>query len=213
MCEMEDRLKARWDLQMNALGWQSGEAEIAGILAAYGEPHRAYHGLSHLIYIFDALDGLGDHVTDTARVWMAAWYHDIIYDTQRKDNEDRSADRASSELPGLGASADLAGRVASLIKATANHQEGGQDEDDNIFLDVDFSILGAPPEIYDRYAEGVRTEYRWAPGLLYRNGRRAFLKTAQAAERTFLTDRFEAELGTRARANMRREFIALGGKL
>ncbi|WP_291844977.1 hypothetical protein [Maricaulis sp.] len=213
MHDMEAQLEARWHQQMNRLGWRAGEAEIAGILAAYGEPHRAYHGLSHLIYIFDALDGLGDLVTDPPRVWMAAWYHDIVYDTQRDDNEARSADRASAELPALGAAPDLVIRVRALINATAHHQDGGQDEDDNLFLDVDFSILGAPEDVYDRYAEGVRKEYSWAPDLLYRNGRRAFLKSAQAAERTFLTDRFEAELGARARANMRREYLALGGKL
>ncbi|MAC89742.1 hypothetical protein [Maricaulis sp.] len=213
MADLSHALKERWHAQMNALGWKTGESAIDGILAAYGEPHRRYHGLSHLIYIFDRLDGLHDTLTEPARVWMAAWYHDILYDTHRKDNEARSADRASAELPGLGADPGLVGRVDALIRATASHQDGGQDNDDALFLDVDYSILGAPEDVYDRYAKDVREEYGWAPGLLYRQGRRAFLKDAQAADRTFLTDRFEAELGDRARANMRREFLALGGKL
>ncbi|WP_339335402.1 hypothetical protein [uncultured Maricaulis sp.] len=213
MSDLSHTLKERWHAQMNQLGWKAGNTEITGILAAYSKPHRRYHGLSHLTYIFDRLDALVDALTEPARAWMAAWYHDILYDTHRKDNEDRSADRASAELPGLGADPDLVGRVDALIRATASHQDGGQDEDDALFLDVDYSILGAPSDVYDRYAAGVREEYGWAPGLLYRQGRRAFLKDAQAADRTFLTDRFETELGDKARANMRREFMALGGKL
>lgn len=212
MPDLARALHERWNAQTKELGWKPGDTEIAGILSAYSEPHRRYHGLSHLIYIFDRLDELHDSLAEPARVWMAAWYHDILYDTHRKDNEARSADRASMELPGLGAAPDLVGRVDALIRATASHQDGGQDEDDALFLDVDYSILGAPSEVYDRYAKGVREEYGWAPGLLYRQGRRAFLKDAQAADRTFLTDRFETELGDKARANMRREFAALGGK-
>lgn len=213
MPDLSHALKERWHAQMIELGWRPGDTEIAGILSAYSEPHRRYHGLAHLIYIFDQLDSLHDTLTEPARVWMAAWYHDIVYDTHRKDNEARSADRASIALPGLGADSDLVERVDALIRATASHQDGGQDGDDALFLDVDYSILGAPDDVYDRYAEGVRDEYGWAPGLLYRQGRRAFLKDAQAAERTFLTDQFETEFGEKARANMRREFLALGGKL
>ncbi len=213
MPDLSHALKARWHAQMDQLGWAAGDTEIAGILSAYSEPHRRYHGLSHLIDIFERLDALLGTLTEPARVWMAAWYHDIVYDTHRKDNEARSAARASAELPGLGADSGLVGRVDALIRATADHQKGGQDADDALFLDVDYSILGAPDDVYDRYAEGVRDEYGWAPGLLYRQGRRAFLKDAQAAERTFLTDQFEAEFGETARANMRREFLALGGEL
>lgn len=198
---------------MRQLGWQPGQTEIDGIIAAYCEPHRHYHTLSHLAYIFDALDEIAHELGEPERCWMAAWYHDIVYDTHAKDNEARSADRAATDLPRLGAGAGLTERVCDLIRATASHQSGGSDTDDALFLDIDFSILGAPPEAYDAYAAGVREEYGWAPGLLYRQGRRAFLKSAQAAKRTFLTDRFENELGARARENMRREFLALGGKL
>lgn len=198
---------------MQRLGWHAGAREIDGIVAAYSEPHRHYHNLSHLTWIFDALDAVAADLEEPERCWMAAWYHDIVYNTRAKDNEARSAARAAAELPRLGAEAGLVERVCDLIRATADHQAGGRDGDDALFLDIDFSILGAPADIYDAYAAGVRQEYGWAPGPLYRQGRRAFLKSAQTASRTFLTDRFESELGVPARDNMRREFLALGGKL
>ncbi|WP_417496402.1 N-methyl-D-aspartate receptor NMDAR2C subunit [Maricaulis sp.] len=213
MSDLASALRTRWAAQMKRLGWADGQAAIDGIILAYSEPHRRYHGLSHLAYIFTALDRHEASLTEPARCWMAAWYHDIIYNPRAKDNEAQSADRAVAELPGLGADTALVDRIAGLIRATANHQSGGSDFDDALFLDIDFSILGAPDAIYDAYTRGIREEYSWAPGLLYRQGRRAFLKPAQAAARTFLTDLFEDRIGEQARANMRREFLALGGKL
>ncbi len=213
MSELVTELRARWAKQMERPGWADGGEEIDGIIQAYSEPHRRYHGLSHLAYIFAALDQHESRLTEPERCWMAAWYHDIVYNPRAKDNEAQSADRAAAELPGLGADPALADRIAALIRATANHQSGGSDFDDALFLDIDFSILGAPSAVYDAYAAGVREEYSWAPGLLYRQGRRAFLKPAQAAMRTFLTDIFEDAMGGQARENMRREFLALGGKL
>ena len=213
MPDLETQLRRRWSDQMQQLGWNAGQSQIDGIISAYSEPQRHYHDLSHLAYIFRELDVLQPHLEAPERCWMAAWYHDIIYDPRGSDNEALSAERAVVELPALGASDALVGQVRQLILATADHQSGGHDEDDALFLDVDFSILGAPPDIYDDYAAKVRQEYIWAPGLLYRQGRRKFLKSAQSTSRTFLTDRFESAIGEQARENMRREFIRLGGKL
>lgn len=211
--ELEAALRDRWARQIRQRGWTAGETQIDGIIAAYSEAHRHYHGLSHLACIFDALDHWEAELQTPQRCWMAAWYHDIIYDPKGAENEALSAERAAVELPRLGAPAALVDDVRSLILATADHQSGGRDRDDALFLDIDFSILGAPDEIYDTYAKQIREEYSWAPEDLYREGRAKFLDTAQARERTFVTDEFETRYGARARANMRRELSRLEGKL
>ena len=209
MSDLAMTLKQRWLDQMNALGQSPNEPVIDKLLAAYAEPHRRYHGLTHLEYIFAEIDRMAGEFREPGRVWLAAWFHDAIYNTKAKDNEVRSARLAHEELAGLALADGLVDRVTALIEATASHQDGGSDHDDDLFLDIDFSILGAPPEIYDRYAEGVREEYGWAPGLLYRQGRRAFLKSARKAPRIFLTDHYESRLGDQARENMRRELELL----
>ncbi|MBO6796405.1 hypothetical protein [Maricaulis sp.] len=213
MAEPETALRERWALQMTQLGWRAGDSQIDGIITAYSEPHRRYHGLSHLAHIFDELDRWHTELQTPERCWMAAWYHDIIYDPKGAENEALSAERAARELPRLGAPTALVDDVRRLILATADHQSGGRDRDDALFLDIDFSILGAPDEVYDTYAEQIRKEYSWAPDDFYREGRAKFLDTAQARQRTFVTDEFETRLGARARANMRREISTLEGKL
>lgn len=209
MTELETALRERWARQMARLSWQAGDSQIDGIITAYSEPHRRYHGLSHLVHIFDELDRWETELVTPQRCWMAAWYHDIIYDPKGAENETLSAKRAARELPQLGAPVALVKDVRTLIPATADHQSGGRDRDDALFLDIDFSILGAPAEIYDIHAEQIREEYSWAPDDLYRQGRAKFLDTAQARERTFVTDEFETRFGAQARTKMRREFNSL----
>lgn len=178
-------------------------AEWSRIETAYGAPERRYHGLSHLDFLFRELDRRSP--AEPLRLAFAAWYHDLVYDPQRGDNEAGSAEIAREALPRMGADEDLTERVARLIEATADHLAGGSDADDNLFLDMDFCILGAPAAIYDAYAEGVRQEYAWAPDDLYAAGRGDFLKRALERERVFLTEAFEAEYGAQARENMARE--------
>jgi predicted metal-dependent HD superfamily phosphohydrolase len=206
---MKEALRIRFLEHAAALGADApaAETEWTGIETAYGAPERRYHGLSHLDFLFRELDRRSP--AEPLRLAFSAWYHDLVYDPQRGDNEARSAEIAREALPKLGADAGLAERVASLIEATADHLAGGSDADDDLFLDMDFCILGAPAAIYDAYAEGVRQEYAWAPDDLYAAGRSDFLKRALERERLFLTDVYEQEFGDRARKNIARELSAL----
>ena len=43
--ELEAALRDRWARQMRQQGWKAGETQIDGIIAAYSEAHRPYHGL------------------------------------------------------------------------------------------------------------------------------------------------------------------------
>jgi len=115
MAEPETALRERWALQMTQLGWRAGDSQIDGIITAYSEPHRRYHGLSHLAHIFDELDRWHTELQTPERCWMAAWYHDIIYDPKGAENEALSAERAARELPRLGAPTALVDDVRRLI--------------------------------------------------------------------------------------------------
>lgn len=203
------RLRARWRDHTAGLDARRADAAFDGIVAAYSEPHRAYHTLAHLDFLFARLDEHAGDAAEPARLAFAAWYHDIIYDTARSDNEARSAERAETELAALGLEAGLVARIAALIRATAAHQAGGSDRDDALFLDADFAILGADPETYRRYAAEVRREYARLDDATWRAGRGAFLRKALTQTRFFLTDRFEATYGAAARANIAAELAAL----
>ncbi|MEO1039676.1 MAG: metal-dependent phosphohydrolase [Pseudomonadota bacterium] len=204
--ERKRALLALWTRHVADAGLTDPDARIGRrIMAQHAGALRRYHGLGHLEFLFAEIEQRANLITDFARVRFAAWFHDAIYLSWRKDNEARSAELARRSLNVMGAAPEMIERVAALICATADHAQGGGDLDDNLFLDMDCAIIGAPPEVYERYAKGVRAEYFWAPGPLYRKGRAAFLTAQLQRDRVFLTDIYEAEFGEPARANMRRE--------
>ena len=206
-----DRLKARWSSLTSACRDDlAADRRFDGLVASYGEPHRAYHTLAHLDFVFAMLDTHAAGAREPDRLAFACWYHDVIYDPRASDNEARSADRATAELTALGVKPTLVMRIDRLIRATAAHQSAEADADDALFLDADFSVLGAPPETYAAYVKGVRFEYAHVDDAGWRAGRGGFLRKALAAERLFRTDVFEAAYGAQAKANIAAELEALG---
>ncbi|MCE9522482.1 MAG: metal-dependent phosphohydrolase [Alphaproteobacteria bacterium] len=207
-----DSLKARWRTHVQMLG--NFNAEIVGrtfdrLCASYAEPQRHYHTLSHLTALFDCLELHADEIGEPARLAFAAWYHDIVYDPRRTDNEAKSAERAMKELDDLGGDSDLRSRVVQLILATKNHLAGGRDYDDDIFLDADLAILGSTEDVYLKYVHDVRAEYAHVSDAEWKTGRRAFLKKLAVAPRIFRTGIFEGAYGDQARANIAWELTTL----
>lgn len=201
-----------WRGHVNALGCfdaQLSQQLFDALCADYSQAHRAYHTLDHLVQIFEKLERHADRTRDPLRLAFAAWYHDVVYDPRAPDNEERSAARAEAELKRLTADPQLPGRVAKLILATKSHQKGADDADGDLFLDVDYAILGSEPAAYEIYAGQIRREYAHLTDEQWRAGRATFLKTASARAPTFRTALFEGLYGDRARANMAAELDAL----
>lgn len=195
----------RWRADLDAAGLARDDRLGAKLIARHDQRWRRYHGLSHLRFLFDEIDRLSEEITDRPRLIFAAWFHDAIYIPWRKDNEARSADWAQVALARLGAGEALVSNLSRLIRLTADHAQGGADHDDDLFLDMDCAILGAPPDLYARYAKGVRAEYWWVPPWRYRKARKAFLESQLGRAPLFLTQTYQARHETQARANMRRE--------
>lgn len=180
-------------------------------MASYGEPHRRYHTLDHLHAVFAMLDRHAAGAADPARLAFACWYHDIVYRPGDPQNEAASAARAAHELALLGADPALIARVRALILATASHQTAAADADAMLFLDADFSILGAAPDSYRRYADAVRQEYSSLGEEAWRRGRIAFLEKTLAQPCIFRTATFETAYGAQARTSIEEELRTLRG--
>ena len=177
------------------------------IARRYAEPHRHYHDLEHVGELADWFAAVRDGPgwRQPAEIALAILFHDAVYEPDRRDNEERSAQLASQLLSG--ASVD-ATRVAALIELTARH--GGDvgdlraDPDAAHFLDADMAILGAPDERFDRYEREVRDEYvARIPKLLFAAGRRRFLWSLRGKE-IFLTPFFRDRLADQAQRNIER---------
>lgn len=99
------------------------------------------------------------YIQDLASVQLAAWFHDIVYDTHIRDNEEKSADYAVDMLNTLAIPANTFTKVKNLIMATKNHQ--AHDIDSQVLLDADLAILAAESVEYQKYAQAIRQEYAW----------------------------------------------------
>ncbi|MGY1715373.1 metal-dependent phosphohydrolase [Geodermatophilus sp. SYSU D01106] len=184
--------------------------EWAAVVAAWSEPHRRYHDLRHLAAVLGLVGELGAAATDPAAVALAAWYHDVVYDPRRGDNERASADRARAGLAGLVPEARLA-EVERLVLLTAGHAAEPGDTNGAVLCDADLAVLAGPPEAYAAYASAVREEYGHLPDDVFTAGRTAVLESLlelPALYRLPATREWEP----RARANLAAELSLLRGR-
>jgi predicted metal-dependent HD superfamily phosphohydrolase len=182
----------------------------ADLLARYGEPRRAYHGLDHLRDCLEQLDAAPAEGADRDRVEAALWFHDAIYDPLAGDNEARSAELARRSLEGLGVAPAVARHVAALVLET-RHLQPPADPDARLLCDVDLSILGRDPGDFERYERGIRTEYALVPEALYRRERAGVLRRLLQRRPLFGTRHFRRRYEQAARANLARALAACGG--
>lgn len=173
---------------------------------AYSSADRHYHNLSHLEFMFAEIDR--ENIAEPA-IEFATWYHDIVYKPGSKRNERKSADIAREALLTLGADRILIDKVENMIMATRGHTVDPGDETTALFLDVDIAILGAEPEVYRRYADAIRKEFRWLPDSAYQKGRAEFLASLRQRSTIFLTPGFHARHEKRARKNIDMELATL----
>ncbi len=174
------------------------------LACAYGEPQRHYHTLDHIGAVVADAVRLRDRFARPDVALLALFFHDVVYDPARRDNETRSADKLDAWL-GRRLDRDLLVACRRAIEATASHAAQGE-ADIDLVLDIDMAILGAPRAAYLRYAEDVAREYLPVYGFdAYAAGRvKLFLEPTLARGSLFLTEPF-AGLEDRARGNMAEE--------
>jgi predicted metal-dependent HD superfamily phosphohydrolase len=164
--------------------------------------------LSHIKALVSLYDEFRNDERDDA-ILFAIWYHDIIYDTRRNDNEDASADYAHRALGALWVAIDTIAEVEKMIRATKDHGGSHLSTAGQLFLDLDISILGAPSEVYNEYSRAIRTEYDWVPSLMYREARSGILRNFLQRQRIFFSEQISAKFEDQARRNLEDELKQL----
>lgn len=185
----------------------------ASLLQLYNAPDRYYHNAAHV----EALLGMAlrqrPALTDAELVEAAIWFHDAIYDSARKDNEEKSAELAARHLSGRIEPARLHS-IVRMIEATATHivpdlPDEGARRDAALFLDMDLAILGAPPAQFDAYEAAVRKEYAWVGDDAWRSGRAAVLTNFLGRSNVYATRLFRQMYESQARQNLQRSLDKL----
>lgn len=178
------------------------------VAAAYGSPGRHYHTLVHINDLLQQLDAV--ELQDRSTVELAVWFHDVVYDAGRSDNELQSAALARAFAAKTVLAPGHQQRIAELIEHTADHTglKPVSDGDRDAFLDADLSILGAPADDYWEYARNIRLEYQTVPDELYRIGRSKVLARMLQSPVLFRTNGMQARYEAPARYNLGEEIKA-----
>jgi predicted metal-dependent HD superfamily phosphohydrolase len=185
----------------------TSRTEWAAVVAAWSEPHRRYHDLAHLAAVLGLVGELAPAAADPDAVRLAAWYHDIVYEPERGDNEQVSGERARAGLRGL-VTDDRLDEVVRLVLLTAGHDPVPGDTNGAVLCDADLAVLAAPPESYAAYASAVRLEYGHLSDGEFTGGRIAVLEHLLALPALYRTDAAQPWTDT-ARANLTAEVTLL----
>src|SRR5438128_684518 len=120
--------RKRWHDLLRGWGIDPTQADpkFEEIAKSYAGPGRFYHTLNHVLDVLDTVESLASHPKNLNAVRLAAWLHDVIYDSQASNNEERSAQYAERLCQEL--SIPEGHRVAALIRKTKTH-EAGEDPD------------------------------------------------------------------------------------
>lgn len=216
LSQMNTELGHRFSQHLFALNSDITSAESRtlwlDIATHYNETARAYHSLRHIQQLFFQFEHIRQHLHQPHIIALALYYHDVIYNSMRSDNELKSAEYMSDNLSYY-LNDQQCQHIYDLIMMTATHQLTELADKDNrsdaaYFLDMDLSILGMPWPEYEHYAQAIRQEYAHVPMTDYKTGRTQVLQTLLAHPRLYLTEHYQ-QLETQARTNLEHEINLL----
>jgi predicted metal-dependent HD superfamily phosphohydrolase len=174
----------------------------------YTSKKRHYHTLQHLDNLLTQLTEVKDEIQNWNTILFTLYYHDIIYNSLKSDNEEKSAELAEKRLKEISVSIHTIELCKYQILATKSHIKS-TDNDTNYFTDADLSVLGQDWETYSTYYKSVRREYSIYPDIIYKAGRRKVLQHFLTMDRIYKTDIFFSKFEIQAKRNLTNELNIL----
>ncbi|MBX3252955.1 MAG: hypothetical protein KF862_02350 [Chitinophagaceae bacterium] len=177
----------------------------------YSGRKRHYHTLQHLDSLLIQLTEVKREIINWETILFTLYYHDIIYNPLRSDNEEKSAELAEKRMSQTSVSFSTMQLCKEQILATKSHNTSAN-TDTNYFTDADLSVLGQDWETYSRYYNNVRKEYSMYPDFVYNPGRKKILNHFLSMGRIFKTAFFYNKFEKQARHNLQKEIELLSKK-
>ncbi len=209
---MIDKLKSYW-IDLSSKYFKDDtiiETFWTEILTQYTHKNRYYHNLSHINNMLSQLSEVKSKIERIDILKFAIWYHDIIYKSTKKDNEEKSALFAKKRLKSSYLDEKDIKNIQNLIISTKNHQIVLNKNEDNAYLlDLDLSVLGTDWKTYKSYIQNIRKEYKIYPNFMYNPARKKVLIYFLERETLYFTDFFKSKLENQARNNLQKEIKLL----
>jgi predicted metal-dependent HD superfamily phosphohydrolase len=195
----------RWNQLWTASGFNITEEQkrslFGNIMRNYSGLGRAYHMLPHIEHCLVEFEVARLLAENPSAVAFALWYHDIVYDPRRQDNESVSALVLSFVMAEIKAPVTFTSQVVEHIHAT-KHDGVAKKPDSKLVVDIDLSILGQPEDVFDEYEDQVRFEYSWVPEETFRKARAAILQQFLERPTIYQTKYFQDKYEQQARVNL-----------
>lgn len=210
---MKEQLKERYVKLCKRLGIPKEYASenLEYLWSQYESEGRAYHTLtwhiSKALKFFDATKSeTGLSEKNLEEVEYAIWWHDVVYDGKRHDNEEKSAEIAVVNARPWVNEHSL-GRIHDLIMETKHRglPKKGKLYTMRCFMtDIDLSGFALSPEEFDLNGEKIRKEYAFASDERYAEGRKRFAKKMLKRKHIYALPSNRVWFEARAQANLRR---------
>lgn len=177
------------------------------LINRYSDTHRHYHNIDHIVECLNEFNEVENLLKNPFEVWLAVWFHDVVYNPRAHDNEERSVDYAEKALREIVDEGTLE-NITRLIMAT-KHDRPASDHDAKFIQDIDLAILGGHKIKFDEYEEGIRMEYAWVPEDSFRKSRADILSGFIERSAIYQTNYFREKYEETARANLHRSINKL----
>jgi predicted metal-dependent HD superfamily phosphohydrolase len=198
-------LRQRWGSLFNSLGINSSSRDLnenfSDLFNKYSESHRYYHTPKHLWDCLQEFDKAKKLLEEPLAVESALWFHDVVYDTHAKDNEEKSAQYASRVLCKLNLPEQFVKKTENLVLLTKHNVEP-KGIDEKLILDIDLAILGKPQKVFDEYELNIRKEYSWVGDHDFMEGRSKILQYFLNRSFIYRTSLFRERYEASARRNL-----------
>ncbi len=191
----------RWKILMQTFNIGTNTNTYKSLVNAYSERHRHYHTVEHIAATLKHLDQVINLTEKAEEIELALWFHDAVYQPFSAKNELNSACWVAKFLSQNGMPKIIIARVYQLIMVT-QHTVTSNNQDESLIADIDLTVLGASEDVYCRFEQAIRKEYKLIPDFVYNKKRKLILDSFLRRERIFQNRYFHKKLEDQARLNL-----------
>lgn len=176
----------------------------------YTSDKRHYHTLNHISNMLQQSETNQEWLENFDGVNFSIWYHDVVYNPIKNNNESKSAELAQQRLQSFKLDESRLRTIEKLINSTKTHEVLiSSNQDNSYFLDFDLAILGTDWNTYTQYTKNIRKEYSVYPDFLYNSGRKKVLLNFLDRRNLFFTEMYRSEFEAQAKENLQKEISLL----
>ncbi len=142
------------------------------IVNRYSEPQRFYHTLDHIVEVLNELRNSDLLIHD--ELFLAAIFHDIVYNPQSKTNEEDSATFFLNEAKSSQLTTEQKEHIKQLILDTKHHKPTVKFSEE--FIKADLAILNSSFDKLIKYEKQIFKEFQFVDYKDYKVKRIEVLK-------------------------------------